>query len=465
VQIHHGDAYATAWGNSRATFYTLEYYPTSWFDGVIPRVGAYSYSTYLADYNARRAVATDVVMQLGARQLSGQTYEVSAKVEIEPGGTTKTMRIYIVQVLDYWPASPTYHRNGFKQAAATQDVTLSAGQSQVVTRTMTFDSGSWSQQSNIRLIGWAQRITGGKDVYQAAVMPWPFTPLGPPPGDMDGSQAIDLDDIDDFVLALVDPAAYATAHPTLDPVEIGDLNADGLLDGNDIYPFMVLVIEALGGDISPPTPNPMTFAASPAPYWETPEIAINMSATPASDPTTPIHYAFEANTGPAYPGADGRDWSTARAHNDTGLTPNTTYGYRVRARDGCSTPNVTEWSSVAYATTYARPPGQPALGNATYTTMTIDVALDDGTTPYNPDYTALAIQCTSTTHGAWNGQWVDAYGNASAAPVWQTDAQWAVSVIQGLQSSTSYTFAVKAQNLASIETDFGPWATLSTLTP
>ena len=68
----------------------------------------------------------------------------------------------------------------------------------------------------------------------------------------------------------------------------------------------------------------------------------------------------------------------------------------------------------------------------------------------------LAFSCRDRPVGGRDG---------GATPVWRTDAQWAVSVIQGLLPSTSYTFAVKARNLASVQTAFGPSATLSTLTP
>jgi len=473
VTIQTNGAYGnSAWQTARTSYYGVSGTPTMWFDGAQSVVGAGStssaYNAYHSAYDTRRDVATDVTIQLGGTWISGQTYEIKAKVGIDAGGAGKTMRIYLVQVLDNWPNPPTHTpRYGFVQAATVHgsedQVTVSPGQFQIVTRNFTFSGDSWTHQSDIKIVAWAApQSPSNKVIYQAATMPWPFTPLGPPLGDMDGSMVVDMNDVDDFVLALVDLVAYEALHPDLDPVALGDINDDGLLDGNDIYPFMVLVVEALGGDISPPTPNPMTFATAPTPNGATPTTAIDMVASVASDPTTPVQYAFEALTGPEYPGADSRGWGVGRTYSDEGLTPNTTYGYRVQARDGYSTPNVTEWSSMAYTTTYARPPGQPFLADATSTAMTIDVALDDGTTPHNPDYTELAIQCTATADGAWNGKWVDASGYASATPAWRTDAQWAVTVIEGLQPSTSYTFAVKARNLASIETDFGPSATLST---
>ncbi len=179
VQIHHGDAYATAWGNARANFYTdFGGYPTSYFDGTLVRAGAWPYSTYLGDYNTRRAVATDVTISLAALGTGPSTYEVDATVGVQTGGTTKTMRIYIVQVLDYWPTVVTYSRNGFKQAATTVDVTLGSGQSQVIQRTFTFDANSMSNLNNVKIIAWAQEpqntspLSDRANVYQAAILPY-----------------------------------------------------------------------------------------------------------------------------------------------------------------------------------------------------------------------------------------------------------------------------------------------------
>ncbi len=45
-------------------------------------------------------------------------------------------------------------------------------------------------------------------------------------------------DIDPFVLALTDPAAYALAYPDCDP-RLADINGDGLVDAFDIDPFVL----------------------------------------------------------------------------------------------------------------------------------------------------------------------------------------------------------------------------------
>jgi photosystem II stability/assembly factor-like uncharacterized protein len=58
------------------------------------------------------------------------------------------------------------------------------------------------------------------------------------PGDMNGDGTVNGYDIDPFVLALTDPAGYASQFPTVDAIANGDLNGDGLLNGYDIDPFV-----------------------------------------------------------------------------------------------------------------------------------------------------------------------------------------------------------------------------------
>jgi len=199
VQIHHGDDYATAWGNARATFYTdFSGYPTVYFDGALKAEGAVPYSTYETYWSQRHNIPTDVTIDVGGSQVAGQppqVWDITAHVCLEPGGTAKTMRIYIVQVLDRWPTVVSYSRNGFKQAGTTQDVTLNPGDCVNITRRFTFDNDSWNNQSNIAIIAWAQEPQNSSPpsdrayVYQACQRRWPLFP------DCNGNGVPDPNDI------------------------------------------------------------------------------------------------------------------------------------------------------------------------------------------------------------------------------------------------------------------------------
>jgi len=60
-------------------------------------------------------------------------------------------------------------------------------------------------------------------------------------GDVNCDGSINVFDIDPFVLALVDPAAYATAHPGC-RIDNADCNGDGDVNVFDIDPFVWLLV-------------------------------------------------------------------------------------------------------------------------------------------------------------------------------------------------------------------------------
>jgi len=125
-----------------------------------------------------------------------------------------------------------------------------------------------------------------------------------------------------------------------------------------IYVDDMYITSVSGGvpDTEPPTPNPMTWA-----FWPhaTGSSSISMTADTASD-TSGVEYCFVKT--------DGSDsgWQDSPTYEDIGLQPNTTYEYRVKARDKSDNQNETGLSSEASATTNtstSTPPGQ-----ATYLT-------------------------------------------------------------------------------------------------
>jgi hypothetical protein len=60
------------------------------------------------------------------------------------------------------------------------------------------------------------------------------------PGDLNCDGAVDFDDVNPFVLALSDPAGYATAYPNCNILN-GDCNGDGQVNFDDINPFVALL--------------------------------------------------------------------------------------------------------------------------------------------------------------------------------------------------------------------------------
>jgi carboxypeptidase D len=66
-----------------------------------------------------------------------------------------------------------------------------------------------------------------------------------PRGDMNCDSQVDFKDINPFVLALSDPAAYHTAFPDC-LIQNGDINQDGQVDFRDINPFVALLVGRSG---------------------------------------------------------------------------------------------------------------------------------------------------------------------------------------------------------------------------
>ena len=187
VQMYVGCATTPPWVEDRHLFYGEPNIPSLLLDGVEECTGELAteqeqYDWYETKYLERRAIPTDVNITLSGYQITGETYRIGAWICMDPNGTTKTVRVSMVQVLDHWPTIASYVRNGFKQAANSTDITLVPGECQTLIEEFIFDADSWSNQSDIRIIAWAQEPQASglpadrAEVFQAAIMPWPFTP-------------------------------------------------------------------------------------------------------------------------------------------------------------------------------------------------------------------------------------------------------------------------------------------------
>ncbi len=238
----------------------------------------------------------------------------------------------------------------------------------------------------------------------------------------------------------------ATMYPSTSNCALGprSLHTDDINGLYTIYPT----------DTTKPTPNPATWAVQPQAVSVS---EVTMTATAATDSQSPpVQYQFDFVSG----GSGGTDssWLASNTYNDTGLAVNTQYTYRCRSEDSAYFPNVTDYSGNASVYTLAAVPGAPGLSNVTVDSMDLTITANG-----NPTATAFAVQCSNTTDGAWNGQWVDASGNPSATEVWQTKALWDGTTVTGLLSGTQYCFKSKARNGDGVATALGTQTCNTTL--
>lgn len=198
-----------------------------------------------------------------------------------------------------------------------------------------------------------------------------------------------------------------------------------------------------GAQLQDVEPNPMTFSQPPHPGGPT---SVTMQATEAQAGVGPVEYYFEQI------GGGNSGWQSNRTYAATGLTPNTEYAFRVKARDASAPPRETAFSEAAEVWTLAAVPAAPELSNPTR--QTVDLALAVDTNPAGTEY--AIYDNTRTTY-------IDASGAASGAAVWRTRAAWGQITVTGLPSSTDCTFACKARNAVGQETALSPPATIRTL--
>lgn len=198
---------------------------------------------------------------------------------------------------------------------------------------------------------------------------------------------------------------------------------------------------AVPADVTPPQPEPMTFASLPAPVTSS---SITMTATTATDATNPVQYLFEEMTG--NPGATTSGWQSPNSYVDSGLNANTLYTYRVKARDGVlPTPNENTFSDPANAVTLIQTPGGIAFFNVT-----------------NDSAQVTATGTFTNLNQGMSGIFFDVsppgpYGNAF------TWIQSNTAVITGLLAGQSYIVKAKARNQAGIETAFGSSTQIDTI--
>ncbi len=230
MDIHKGDAYSIAWGNQRISFYGVGGIPDVRVDGVLKQVGSYptdlaNYNNLKNLYNNRMGVGSDVSIEMGAEHVSGQKYKIVSKVTLDDTSGARTVRVYMVDSLWDYPAATDdrYHNCAMNGTTTPYDVDLEPGVPAFVEHDFTFNSTSWSHQSDIAIVAMVQKKTTAKELANSAMMKWPFPP---PPSDM--PEDINGDGVVDVLDLLLLLAAWGTADPD------SDINGDGVVDVLDL---------------------------------------------------------------------------------------------------------------------------------------------------------------------------------------------------------------------------------------
>lgn len=227
VQVHISDNVTIQWGTNRANMYGVTAIPTVVLEGQQKWVG-YSTQNVAAiqnAINARLAVATDVVIQMGATQIDADSWEVNGTVSLEPTGTAKTVRLWTLQLLNHYPAG-THHHNCLRQAFGGVDIALTPGSSEPFSYTINLAAYDVQHMEDVKITVFAQKPGGyPAEVYNTYVMTYPF---GDPPlqGDLTNDGCIGQEDLG---IVLSDYGCV----PLGPPCE-GDVDGDNDCDQSDL---------------------------------------------------------------------------------------------------------------------------------------------------------------------------------------------------------------------------------------
>ncbi|MHC4648311.1 MAG: SUMF1/EgtB/PvdO family nonheme iron enzyme, partial [Planctomycetota bacterium] len=112
-------------------------------------------------------------------------------------------------------------------------------------------------------------------------------------------------------------------------------------------------------DYTPPIPDPMTWSVTP---YGASSTSIAMAATTATD-VSGVEYYFECTAGAGHDSG----WQDSINYVDSGLQPDTSYTYRVKASDKSSNQNETGWSTEETGTTLTSDPLKIAPSSITTT--------------------------------------------------------------------------------------------------
>jgi hypothetical protein len=168
-----GDGFDLPWGQHRLdVFYGVAGAVPTFMVDALWNCQSGDYRYYVEQQLAQPA---DMTIALSGNQVSGDKWDITARVCSESGGS-RPVRVFTAATLDDHPDLPRYTTNVLMQKVFESDINLPGGGCQDVTNRITFDPVSTANSQNIAIVAWAQQpaASAPTTVYQAAIMRWPF---------------------------------------------------------------------------------------------------------------------------------------------------------------------------------------------------------------------------------------------------------------------------------------------------
>jgi len=265
-------------------------------------------------------------------------------------------------------------------------------------------------------------------------------------------EIVDADGMTVLATADIQPAGIAESTSAVLPVFPEDylirVYPEGAVFDTQLYRLNIRIIDVTA-DTLVPEPDPIGFAVAPTPVSP---FEITMQAVVATDATPPVEYEFQ-HIGTSVGGSN-RTWNTSPVYNNTGLSPNLPYSYKVRARD-------------------AAPPPGPNVGEFSQTLATVSMIQTPTGVAFDDDCAAVAGPCQTTatsiemeTTGTLSWLSVGQSGALFDNPAGSNDGinEWVQGaffgqpgrdVATGLDPDTLYEFRAKARNRVAFETEYG----------
>jgi hypothetical protein len=258
------------------------------------------------------------------------------------------------------------------------------------------------------------------------------------PDDCNDNNIPDLQEI------ALDPSLDCDGNGRIDACELNsnnDCNGNGILDACDIAGGYSNDANGNGipdecDDVTPPSPNPMSFESGSGLPHPVSMTEITMIASEAGDPFG-VQYYFSASGA----GSHSRDWGAGRVYADTGLQVNRNYSYKVKARDLSVHQNETVYSPAVSIATFIETPTALAFGAVANTS--IPVTAPGTFTRLSNNLSGLFFEVTKLDGTPVGG---------TQANTWiKTQTMTAT----GLTPGTTYRFRIKARNYFGVNET--PW--------